>query len=291
MYLPNGFEAVYLEQRESLRLSIRILEYLAIFGGLIAIRFGVFSSRRTKLQTKGLDLLLSGNSKEAEQCFRTAIDKGAKLTESDHVRLLVCLGDALIDQKRYDEAKQYLTQALDLGDPTGSGQGSMCDLLLAQKVNPDKAIEMADQAFQLQGRAMKSMSFGAQWANVSNKLLEAKTWARKTRAYLEMGQQSDAQQAMDRSLQILNAAMPEFQQTSPEAPPAARAAMGDRLRRMKYLTISDTCWTIGQSLLAIGDTTKAREQFLLVRDNDPMGKYRALAQAELNSLGSGSTIP
>ena len=285
MFLPNGFEALSLTPAEDFRLSIRVIEIIAVVGGLIAIHFGIFSSRRTKLQTKGLDLQLSGNPQAAEKCFRAALDKGANAPKSDRVRLLVGLSDTLIDQKRYDEAKQYLTQALELGDPTGSGQGSMCDLLLAQKVTPEKAIEMADEAFQLQTRTMKSMSFGARWANVSNELLEAKTWARKAQAYLITNRQSDAHQAMDRSLQILNAAMPEFQQASPEAPPAGKLALGDRLRRLKYLTISDTCWTIGLSLLAMGDTAKAREQFLLVRDSDPMGKYRALAQGEINSLG------
>ena len=286
MFLPNGFEALSLMPGDNLRLSIRILEFLVIVGGLIGIRFGVFSSRRTKLQTKGLDLMLSGNPQGGEKCFRAALSKSAKVPESDRVRLLVGLADTLIDQKRYEEAKQYLTQALDLGDPTGSGQGSMCDLLLAQKVTPDKAIEMADEAFQLQSRTMKSMSFGAQWANVSNQLLEAKTWARKAQAFLIMDRQSDAQQAMDRSLQILNSAMPEFKQAEPEAPPAGKAALGDRLRRLKFLTISATCWTIGQSLLALGDTAKAREQFQLVCDSDPMGKYRALAQSALNNLGN-----
>ena len=53
---------------------------------------------------------------------------------------------------------------------------------------------------------------------------------------------------------------------------------------MKELTISDTYWQIGLSLQAMGDTDKAREEFVIVRDTDRVGKYRSLAEKELDSL-------
>ena len=94
-------------------------------------------------------------------------------------------------------------QALELGDPTGSGQGSMCDVLLAQKASPEKAIEMADEAMRLRERASSNESFGAGWAAASKDLYEAKTWARKASALLILDRRAEARQAMDRALRIL----------------------------------------------------------------------------------------
>jgi tetratricopeptide (TPR) repeat protein len=285
MFLPNGSELLSFLAQANLLLYSRFAGLLVIVVGVVLVRSGVFSSRQFKLQSKGLDFALSGKPQEAEKCYRAALSLGAKLPDSDRVRLLVCLGDALLAQQRYDDAKQCLTQALELGDPTGSCQGSMCDLLLAQKTSPEKAIEMADQALQLQSRAMRNMSFGAEWAKVSNDLLEARTWARKARALLMLDQRDEARQAMDKALQIMEASKSELQQARPESTPTGKMILGNRLSRMKYLTISDTCWQIGLALLAMGDTAKAIQQFLVARDTDPMGKYRSLAQGQLDSLG------
>lgn len=232
-----------------------------------------------------MDLLLAGKPLEAEKCYRTALDLGAKVPEPDRVRLLVCLGDALTDQGRYGDARQCLAQALELGDPTGSAQGSMCDVLLAQKASPEKAIEMADEAMQLQGRSGAGKSFGTRWATVYKDLLEAKTLARKAQALLMLDRRAEARQAIDRALSILDTSKSELQLARPESSLVGRLILGNRLRRMKELAISTTCWRIGLSLLASGDKAKAVEQFLVVRDTDRMGKYRSLAEKELRSLG------
>ncbi|MGA2887518.1 MAG: tetratricopeptide repeat protein [Terracidiphilus sp.] len=232
-----------------------------------------------------MDFLLAGKPAEAERCYRAALDMGAKVPESDRVRLMVCLGDALMDQGRYDEAKQCLAQALELGDPTGSGQDSMCDVLLAQKASPEKAIEMADEGMRLWERGSISQSFGARWAATSKDLFEAKTWARKARALLILDRRAEARQAMDRALRILDMSKSELQTAKPTSSLLGRLILGDRLRRMRDLTISATYWRIGLSLQAMGDTNKAAEQFVIVRDTDRMGKYRSLAQKELDSLG------
>lgn len=285
MFLPDGRESAL----HNLLLSPRFLTYLTIGAGIVLVRSGVFSPRHLRLRSKGMDLLLAGKPLEAEGCYRTALDLGAKVPESDRVRLLVCLGDALIDQGRYEDARQCLAQALELGDPTGSGQDSMCDVLLAQKASPEKAIEMADEAMQLQGRAV-GQSFGGRWATVSKDLYEAKTWARKAQALLMLDRRAEARQAMDRALSILDTSKAELQLVRPESSLVGRLILGNRLRRIRELAISDTYWRIGLSLLAMGDKYKAVEQFLVVRDTDRMGKYRSLAQKELGSLGYTSTV-
>ncbi|HEY3988017.1 MAG TPA: tetratricopeptide repeat protein [Acidobacteriaceae bacterium] len=286
MFLPADLESAL----HNPLLSPGFLTLLIMGAGIVLVRSGVFFPSHFRLRSKGIDLLLAGKPVEAERCYRTALDLGAKVPESDRVRLLVCLGDALIDQGKYGEARQYLAQALELGDPTGSGQGSMCDVLLAQKASPEKAIEMADEAMQLQGRAVDGQSFGARWATVSKELYEAKTLARKAQALLMLDRRAEARQAMDRALSILDTSKSKLQMARPESSLVGRLILGNRLRRMRELAISGACWQIGLSLLAMGDKDKAMEQFLVVRDTDRMGKYRSLAQKKLDSLGYTNTV-
>ncbi len=285
MFFPDDLCSLLLGlQPADLRLTLRLIELLVFVAAILAFRTGVFSHGYSKLLTKGLDLQLSGNPVEAEKCYRTALDMGAKVPEPDQVRLMVCLGDALIDQNRYGEAQQVLTRALALVDPTGSGQGSMCDLLLAQKRDPEKAIEMADEAMRLQGQASSGQAFGARWAAVSQEFLEARTWARKAKALHILDRQTEAQQALDRAVRIVETSKSEMSQAMPQTSLTARLILGNRLRRLKGLTIADTYWRIGLALLDMQDNAKATEFFKVARDSDPMGKYRKLAQMQLDRI-------
>lgn len=281
MFLPDGHASTL---HTLLRLH-RLWALVVVGIGIVLARLGLLQSRNTKAMSKGLDLQLAGKPTEAEKCFRTALSRGAKVKPSDRVRLFVCLADALFDQGRYQEARQFLEQALALGDPTGSGQASMCDVLLALKTSPQKAIEMADESMRLQGASSVTQSFGDGWAKVSKQLMEARTCARKARALLMLDQQAEARQALDRALSILDASKSELRLRNPEASIEGKLILGDRLHRMKQLTISGTSWQVGLSLLAMGEKDKAAEQFRVARDADPMGKYRVLAQKELDSLG------
>ncbi|MGH9586321.1 MAG: tetratricopeptide repeat protein [Acidobacteriaceae bacterium] len=285
MFLPNGLKSTI----EILRRFHTLVELLVVGIGIVLARFGLLQSRNSKAMSKGLDLQLAGKPAEAEKCFRIALNRGTK-QQSDRVRLLVCLADALFDQGRYQESKQCLDQALTLGDPTGSGQASMSDVLLALKTSPQKAIEMADESMQLQGASPVTESFGAEWGKASRDLLEARTCARKARALLMLDRQAEARQALDRAVSILDASKSEVQLSNPEADVETKLILGDRLRRIKELTIAGTSWQVGLALLAMGDKDKAAEQFLIVRDTDHMGKYRSLAQKELDSLGYPGTV-
>jgi tetratricopeptide (TPR) repeat protein len=292
MFFPDGLESALHRQQGIMPLSPRLLvELLAIGSWAVLARSGALLPRHLRLRRKGLDFLLTGKPLEAERCYRSALSLGAKVPESHRVRLMVCLGDALMDQGRYDDARQYLAQALGLGDPTGSGQGSMCDVLLAQQAAPEKAIEMADEAMRLQASAGYRQSFGVRWAAVSKDLYEAKTWGRKSRALLILNRRAEARQAVDRALRILDMSKSELQLAKPASSLLGRLVLGKRLRRMRDLAISGACWRIGLSLQAMGDTDRAAEQFVIVRDTDRMGKYRSLAQKELDSLGYMSTNP
>lgn len=286
MFMQNGVETAIHRLQAFLPSFSRLLVILLGYGAALGLtRSGIFSPRHFRLRKKGLDLLLAGKPIEAEKCYRVALDIGANVPEADRVRLMVCLGDALIDQRRYQEAMQYLTQALELGDPSGSGEGSMCDVLLCMHQSPEKAIEMADEAMQLVAHEGFSQAFGVRWAAIFKDLYEAKTWARKTQALLMLGQKTEAQQAVDRAVRIVEMSKPELQKVMPVTSLAGRLVLGNRLRRQKELTISDTHWQIGLSLLAMHDNVRAAEHFLVARDTDRMGKYRSLAQEQLDKLG------
>lgn len=291
MFIPDGLESAFHRLQGILPHSLGLVELLAIGVVVVLARSGALSPRHFRLRRKGLDFLLTGKPLEAERCYRAALSLGASVPESDRVRLTVCLGDALMDQGRYDDAKQCFAEALEQGDPTGSGQGSMCDVLLAQKASPERAIETADEAMRLQERARSSQSFGARWAAVSKDLYEVKTWARKAQALLILNRRADARQAIDRALRILDMSKSELRLAKPASSLLGRLLLGNRLRRMKDLAISAACWQIGLSLQAIGDKDKAAEQFVIVRNTDRMGKYRNLAQKELDNLGYMSTGP
>jgi tetratricopeptide (TPR) repeat protein len=265
---------------------LRILPPLLTLGTVVAlIRAGFFLPRHFRLRSKGMELDIAGKFFEAEKCYRAALAMGEKVPESDRVRLLVCLGDVLIDQERYQDARQCIEQALQIGDYSGSAQGSLCDILLAMKASPDKVIATADEAMQRMTRAFDRLPFGSRWIALSKRLYEAKTWARKAQALFQLDRQDEARQAMDRALSIVDASKSEQQLAKPEVSLQARLILAGRLVRLRELTIADVYWRIGLSLLAMGNKVKAIEQFRIVRDTDQhMGKFRMFAEKKLSSL-------
>lgn len=262
------------------------LVLLSLLGILltISLRTGVLLPRHLRLRRKGLNLLLAGQPVEAERCYRAALSLDRTFGELDRVRLLVCLGDALSDQGRYQDAKGYLTTALEIGDPTGSGQGSMCDLLLALKAEPDKAIAMADEALSLHSNSAHQ-AFGTAWEAASGNLYEAKCWARKTQALILLDRQTEARQAMDRALRILDASKELVARSMPETSAIGAIILGGRLQRMKELAIADAHLEIGDALVAMREKSKAIEHFKIVKSTDRRGKYRRLAEQKLRELG------
>jgi tetratricopeptide (TPR) repeat protein len=281
MFLPDGSESVL----RILAHSSRLITLLVVGVGIALARAGLLGARYSKLQSKGMELQLSGKLLDAERCFRAALALGKKVPESDRVRLLVCLGDVLIDEERYQEARQCIEQALEIGDFSGSAQGSLCDILLALKASPDKAIEMAEEAMQRMTSAFDTLPFGSRWVALCKVLYEVKTWARKAQAMFLLDRQEEASQAIDHALSIVDASKSEQQLAQPETSQQGRLILGVRLLRLRELAIADVYWRLGLSLLAMGDKVKAIEQFRIVRDTDQhMGKFRMFAEKKLSSL-------
>jgi len=245
---------------------------------VILLRKLAFHSPELRSRRKGLDSLLAGRPEQAEKYFRKSL---AMLEPPNRVRPLVCLGDALMDQGRYQEAKECLENAIGLGDPTGSGHGSMADLLLLMRTQPEKALEMADQAVELTTRSSgRDLYFGG---DVTNNLRLVRYWARTAQALVQLDRQAEAQQAINRALRIVDATKAEAEQTRPRTSFATMLVLGNRrLSNHRDLAIATAHWKIGLALLALGHSGKAADHFRITRDTDRRGKYRRLAQQQLD---------
>jgi tetratricopeptide (TPR) repeat protein len=240
------------------------------------------------LRRKGLELLISGRPEKAEGYFRKAL-AGSGSGSGERVRALVCLGDSLKDQGHYAESKACLEEALKLGDPTGSGQGSMADLLLATRSGPERAMAMAEEGMRLStGRREQNALSGG---NVGNDLTRARCLARSAGALMQMGRKTEAQQAVMQAMNLATAALSAASETKPEAPMLGRLLLADRIARGRALMLSGTYWKIGLALLAVGDGAKAAECFRIAQSTDKAGKYRKLAACELDAMERGIVSP
>ena len=239
-----------------------------------------------ELRMKGLERLIAGHPEEAERYFRKAL---AESSAAERVRALVCLGDSLLDQGRFAESKACLEEALKLGDPTGSGQGSMAELLLATRSDPERAMEMAEEGRRLTTeKATPDIYFGG---DVGNDLKRAKYWARSAGALMLMHRKAEAQQAVDRAVNLAAAARAAAPKSRPARPITAWLVLGNRIARGRSLQICATHWQVGRALLAVGDNARAADYFRIARSTDIRGKYRKLAERQLDAMEKGIASP
>jgi tetratricopeptide (TPR) repeat protein len=273
--------------REHSRLIIVATRWAVIPVSILAMRWKVrHPGGDLELRMKGLERLIAGQPEEAEQCFRKAL---AESSSGERVRALVCLGDALMDQGRYAESRTCLEEALRLGDPTGSGQGSMADLLLATRSDPERAMAMAEEGMRLTtAKAGPDIHFGGE---VSNDLKRAKYWARSAGALMLMHRKSEAQQAVDRAVNLAAAARAAASQTRAATPVLTRLLLGNRIARGRSLQMCATYWQVGRALLAVGDGARAADHFRIAQSSDIRGKYRRLAERQLDAMEKGIASP
>lgn len=231
------------------------------------------------LRRKGLDAVLAGKPIEGEGFFRTALAE--ELPESERVRFLVCLGDALIDQGLFEEAELQLAQAVALGDATGSAQGSMADVLLLKKSDPERAIYLAEQCFALsEGRTTRSGH------ETLENLRGARLWARKAQGLLQLERRDDAEEAIRNAVALTVEAHACDRDADEIGVDLAEMVATFPPRKLESLAFASTHWRIGAVLAELGEADRAAEHFRIAWNADRGGKYRLLAEKELNRIGA-----
>ena len=236
---------------------------------IAAIWAASFFPRAEALLRKGMDLNRAGRPFEAELCYRRALVKRSSVSVRVRVRLLSNLGESLMDQGHYGEARECLNRALASGEPMGSCITSMARLLLLQGTEPQKALEMADKAMELPSYALDGAAFPLNLATA---------WALRAWALALLGRQREARQGIERAVDSMAAVLagtPSHYKTKPLYVPDHHAIV--------RLGVSETQWTIGMALLAMQDTVEAGVHFRVASDTDPKGKYGKLALQRINS--------
>lgn len=157
-------------------------------------------------------------------------------------------GEALADQGRYEDARKCLQNAIEMGDtPLGSSRVDLAELLLKRGTDPQKALDLIDEALRVaKGRIAAR--------------LEPSRWAARAWALALLGRRQEAGHAIERALR---------------ACPVTYAPL-----------LASTRLHVAMALLAMEETGKAIEHLRAARDEDPNGKYGALAlqQLKLHSL-------
>jgi tetratricopeptide (TPR) repeat protein len=227
---------------------------------------------------KGLQCLLAGNAVEAEAHFRAALGDGTGLARESHVRLLVCLADSLQDQERFDEAKGYLETALALGDETGSGPGSMSDVLLLLGSDPERALAMANEAYrQNVAKIRRSRGTGEDHARV-------RLVAREAQAYTQMGKSWMADVAIGEAMRMVDAELAARSRMPSRNPQGAELVFGRPSNDSDDLLLAYSCYLVGRSLRQMERDDRAIEYLRTARDLDPKGTIRVRAERDLERM-------
>lgn len=231
------------------------------------------------LLAEGVRLCRTGQYAEAEQCYRKALADESKLKPRLRARLMVCLGDALMDMDRYEDARLYLEAALAMGDPTGGCRFSLADLLLLRGADPRKALDMANQAVEASTDGLGELNFGGNTGKYFAGIIRAERWAQRAWALALLGRQAESQESIDGALGL--------------AIPAHAALVRRGNYRVPVANTAARClaavyWRTGEALLAMGQTDKAREHFLISSEGDPKSNCGARSRRHLERLGTSA---
>jgi tetratricopeptide (TPR) repeat protein len=225
---------------------------------------------------RGARLALTGRYPDAERCYRKALADDSKLAPLQRSRLLVCLGDTLMDMDRQDEARQYLEAALVLDDPKGECRGSLADLLLLRGADPQRALNLAEEAIEACKESLGDLPSGEGVGERLASFIRASQWARRAWALALLGRQPESQESADYALELLAPVLAGLSRAGSYKVPATTAAS---------LCLAGVHWRLAEAFLAMGQTDKAREHFQIASDLDPQSKCGARCREKLEHLG------
>jgi glutathione S-transferase len=243
-----GIGAVMLLHKTvSTRLMVRAAQRCDYDGALKVVRLSHFYNPQggQALRMRGFILVLAGRYREAEETLRGAI---AKLrTGLDQACALEHLGDALMEQRRYDEAMRSYEAALHAMPGFRVPCRRMAELLLRQDKNPEQALEYIERMNDRSGvpLALRPLS-----ARVQDDYWVVKAWA-----LAKLGHASEVAPAIEKALKATNKRSPN--------------------------DFAGTHYRAGMAMRALGNETAAKQHFKLAAEYDPRGWRGTLAKAEL----------
>lgn len=219
----------------------------------VRIAENLSTSRGMYLSLHGELLFRAGRYIEAEQVLRTGIVEERK-EGAGGVDILNTLGYALMGQGRYEEAVAIFEGALTAHSGKGTAHDSLAEAYLFQGIETEWALELLDQAL-----TQKQSS----WLNrrLSRRTI-GEMWAGRAWALARLGRRSEANEALERALEI--------------APRKGRADFASILYRA------------GHALALLEETQKAAETFAEAQRIDPEGHYGHLCAEAAAELRKGN---
>jgi len=200
------------------------------------------------LRMEGLTHSLANRPAEAEQCFRKALATSHTSSRPVRASLLGCLAETLQDQGRLEEAGKCWQASIEMGDNIlGTARLGQAELLLDQGIEPQKALELVDEAMRI--------AKGPVAAKV-----EPSRWATRAWALALLGRRQEAEQAIERALRVR--------------------------RETQAASFATTRLKVGMALLAMDQPEKAIEHFRAAYEVDPKGKCGAQALQQIKQHGN-----
>ena len=194
---------------------------------------------------KGTLLMFAGRSADAEAALRQSL---VGETSSMHKSLvLVNIGYTLLGERRYNEAKQALEEAIQLRPAGAVAYSTLAEVYLHQGIEPQKALDLLDKGTKYKRESDRQMSVDL---HILGYLYANRAWA-----LVLLGHPSEADDALDEARKY----------SAVDMKPGAAGVH----------------YRIGRVLLAEKRNPEAAEEFRQARQIDPKGVYAALSEAAL----------
>jgi hypothetical protein len=210
-------------------------------------RLGFGCPNAQLFRMEGITHGLGNRPAEAERCYREALARSQDSPRSERAGMLGCLAESLEDQGRIPESMRCRQAAIDIGDNIlGSARHGLAELLLKQGTEPQRALELVDEAMRVARGPVAAQ-------------VEPLRWATRAWALAVLGRRQEAEQAIGRALRMR--------------------------RETQAASFASTRIKVGKALLAMDQPEKALEHFRAAYEADPKGKNgaRALEQIRLHS--------
>ncbi len=230
-------------------------------GALRRLRFLRSLSPRNAgfLFMQGTVLLMAGRYQDSEQLLRESLTEGRKGAADVQSVALENLGFVLLEQERYDEARQAFEGSLAIRADRGGPYDGLAQIELRQAREAARALELVERALEYKRRTLMSRNVDRY---VLGEMLADRAWALAL-----LGRHDEARQALDAA----------FRETDRSFKPmlAGIHYRGGPIARLR------------------GDEAGAREHLERARAIDPHGSYGARAGrllAEIGGRGIGGSL-